>query len=64
MKWSADGDALIVESRVTFNRGGQTSEMVTKETWSVRERGRILSIQQSSNSFRGERKITLIFEKQ
>jgi mannan endo-1,4-beta-mannosidase len=64
MKWSADGDALIVESRVTFSRGGQTSEMVTKETWSVRERGRILSIQQSSSSFRGERKITLIFEKQ
>jgi hypothetical protein len=48
----------------TFNRGGQTTEMLTKETWSLRERGRVLSIQQSSNSFRGERKITMIFEKQ
>jgi hypothetical protein len=62
--WSAGGDALIVASKVTFNRGGQASTMMTKETWSLRERGKILSIQQSSNSFRGERNITMIFEKQ
>jgi hypothetical protein len=64
VNWSAGGDALTMESRVTFNRGGQTSEMLTKEMWTLRERGRILSIQQSSKSFRGERNITLIFDKQ
>lgn len=64
VNWSAGGEALLVESRVTFNRRGQISEMVTRETWSVRERGQILSIQQVSSSFRGERKITLVFEKQ
>jgi len=63
-KWSPGGDALLVESKASFNRGGQSSEMVTKESWRVREEGRVLSIQQSSNSPRGERKSTLIFERQ
>jgi hypothetical protein len=62
--WSTGGDSLLIESRVTFNRGGQTSETVTKETWSIRQRGQILAIQQASTSPRGERKITLVFEKQ
>ena len=64
VNWSTDGNTLIVASKVTFNRQGQTSEMVTKEIWSIGEHGRILSIQQSSSSFRGERKINLLFEKQ
>ena len=59
--WSEKGDTLIVDSKVTFNRGGQTVEMTTREAWSLQEQGRILSIQQSSNSFRGRRNLTLVF---
>jgi hypothetical protein len=39
-------------------------EMATNEVWSLQKRGRILSIEQTSTSFRGERKITMIFDRQ
>ena len=60
---SADGDTLIIVSKTTLDRGGRTFEMVTNERWSLQERGRILSIEQSSTSFRDERHITMIFDK-
>jgi hypothetical protein len=63
-KWSDGADALNLESRVSLNRGGQASEMVTKETWTVRDHGRSLAIQQTSTSFRGDRKMTLVFDRQ
>jgi mannan endo-1,4-beta-mannosidase len=62
-KRSDKGDTLFIESKVTFNRGGQISEMKEKEAWSLQEHGRILSIHQTSSSFWGKRDITLIFDK-
>jgi hypothetical protein len=62
--WSEDGDTLIIASKVTFTRGDRTSEMVTNEVWSLRQRGKILSIDHVSTSRRGKRKITMIFNKQ
>jgi len=61
--WSAPGDSLIIESKVAFNRGGRTSEMVVREAWSLQEEGRILSIRQYSTSFWGKRNIALIFDR-
>jgi mannan endo-1,4-beta-mannosidase len=63
-KWSDKGDALLIDSKVTFNRGGQTFEMKSNEIWTLTGQGTVLSIAQTSNSFRGERKITMIYEKQ
>ena len=62
--WSEKGDTLVIESKVRFNRGGQTSEMTTREVWSLGKKGRVLSIQQSSNSFFGRRNITMVFERE
>jgi mannan endo-1,4-beta-mannosidase len=62
-RWSEDGDMLIVESKVTFTRGDRTNEMVTKEVWSLLKQGDVLSMAQTSTSFRGERKITMMFDK-
>lgn len=62
--WSEDGDKLIIASKVTFTRGDRTFEMATNEVWSLQQRGKILSIEQTSTSFRGERKMTMIFDKQ
>ncbi len=62
--WSQNGDTLIIESKVTFDRGGQTSEMVVIEAWDIQDQGKILSIKQLSTSFWGKRDITLIFDKQ
>jgi mannan endo-1,4-beta-mannosidase len=60
---SEDGDSLIIASKTTFNRGGRTFEMVTNEKWSLQDQGMILAIEQTSTSFRGERHITMIFDK-
>jgi mannan endo-1,4-beta-mannosidase len=61
--WSESGDTLIIESKITFNRGGQASEMMINEAWTLQEQGKILSVQQFSSSFWGERNITMIFDK-
>ncbi|HTD98159.1 MAG TPA: glycosyl hydrolase [Mucilaginibacter sp.] len=63
-KLSDNGNKLLVNSKVTFNFGGQTSQMTTNEEWSLQNKGKQLSITQSSKSPRGERKITMVYEKQ
>jgi hypothetical protein len=63
-RWSGKGDTLIVDSRVVFEREGQASEMKTREFWTLGERGGILSIRQVSDSSRGRRDITMVFEKE
>jgi mannan endo-1,4-beta-mannosidase len=62
--WSDDGKKLVFESKITFDRGGNKSEMVVNEVWSLLDYGDILSVEQSSNTFWGNRKITIIFNKQ
>ncbi len=60
---SGNRDTLKIKSKVTFNRGGQTSEMTTDETWDLQNHGKVLAITQSSVSPQGERKITMIYDK-
>jgi mannan endo-1,4-beta-mannosidase len=62
-KCSARGDTLIIDSKVAFKRGGQTVEMSVNEFWTTENEGTVLSIKQYSNSPRGERKITMVFNK-
>jgi mannan endo-1,4-beta-mannosidase len=60
---SKEGKTMIFESKVTFNIGDQKSEMITKEVWTLMEYGEVLSIEQSSVSFWGERNIKMIFDR-
>jgi len=64
MTRSTKGDTLTIESKATITRGNQTVEMVTNEKWTLQEQGKALSITQLSNSFRGKRIITMIYNKQ
>ena len=57
------GDTVVVESFMSFNWGGQTREIKGKESWSLSDKGRILTIREDSQSFRGPRKVTLVYEK-
>ena len=59
--WS--GDTIVVESTMSFTWGGQTREIKGKESWCLSEKGRILTIQEESQSFRGPRRMTLVYEK-
>jgi mannan endo-1,4-beta-mannosidase len=62
--WSArGGDSLKITSKVIFTRGGNTTEMVTKENWYLSEGLKTLTIQQNSSSSRGERKVKMVFDK-
>jgi hypothetical protein len=61
---SGTNDSLIVRSVVSFNRGGQQSEMVVDEFWTLRNHGTVLSIRQLSNSPMGKRAITTVFDKE
>ena len=62
--WSEKGDTLFIKSKVIFSRGGRTTEMMTSEAWSLSQQNSVLSITQTTTSFRGDRKITLIFDRQ
>ena len=57
------GDTLVIHSKVSMLRGDQSFEMVVKETWTLEERGAVLSIQQASSSYWGERNITMVFDR-
>jgi hypothetical protein len=62
-RWSNKNDTLIIVSKVVFNRGGETSEMISNEYWTLQEHGAILSIAQSSNSPWGKRNITVMYDR-
>jgi mannan endo-1,4-beta-mannosidase len=62
-RWSEKADTLIVESKVMISGGGKTSEMVVNESWNIQNQGRVLSIQQFSDSFWGKRTITMMFDR-
>jgi len=60
---SANGDTLLIESKMTFTNGGRTTEWTTSEAWTLQDNG-VLSVKQTSNSFRGRRSVTAVYNKQ
>jgi hypothetical protein len=63
VSWSGDGTNLIITSKREFNRDGQTFEMNSKEVWTLSEDGKILKIQSDTSSPRGERSVSLVYDK-
>ncbi|HEY8733139.1 MAG TPA: hypothetical protein VIL90_01150, partial [Puia sp.] len=61
---SEKGDTLFIATKISFKNGGRTVEFVTNEAWTLQERDRILSMTQTSTTFRGKRTVTAIFIKQ
>ncbi len=61
--WNTSNDTLSIESKATFNRGDKPTQISVKEKWNLQGHGNILQIKQYSNSFWGERKATMIFDK-
>ncbi len=60
---SANRNTLDVRSKITMNRGGQTSQLTTTEAWNLQNHGNQLSIAQTSTSPQGERKIIMVYDK-
>jgi hypothetical protein len=63
LTWSDDGSTLTIKSKREFNRQGETFEMNSTEVWTLAEDGKVLKIQSDISSSRGERSVTLVYEK-
>ena len=61
---SENGDTLLITSKVTMKRGTQSFENIINEKWHLSENRKVLSVYQTSTSFRGNRNLTLVYDKQ
>ena len=61
--WSADGKTLTITSIRVIERDGESMEFTTVEIWSLGEGGKALSIDYTTQSSRGERKATYVYDK-
>ncbi len=61
-RFSNGRDSLFVESKISFTNGGRTTEWTNGEVWTLNESGSQLIILQTSNSFMGRRKLSLVYE--
>lgn len=62
--WSEDGATLTIKSKTEFSRQGETFEMNRTEVWTLGEDGKTLNIQSDSSSSRGDRSVTLVYDKE
>jgi mannan endo-1,4-beta-mannosidase len=53
-------DTILIDSKMSFGN----RDFVTSEKWTLQDNGKILAVTQNSNSFRGKRTTTVIFEKE
>jgi hypothetical protein len=61
--WSDDHRRILFDSTVTFSWGTPGTKMVTHDIWEIRDAGRSLWIQRTTSGFRGEQKLTLVFDR-
>ena len=61
-KWSEDGQSLVINSTILFDRNGDVMEIKIKETWKLTPEGN-LSIESNSSSSFGENTMKLLYEK-
>jgi hypothetical protein len=61
VNWSDDGNSLTLKSDLVMSRQGETFEAKTNEIWTLNEN--VLTIESSTSSSRGERSVTLVYNK-
>jgi len=62
--WADEGKTLKIDSKTTFEREGNTFEMQASELWALSEEGKVLTINSTRTSPRGETKTVLVFAKE
>ncbi|MFC2099050.1 hypothetical protein ACFLSP_04815 [Bacteroidota bacterium] len=63
VKWSDDSKSLTITSDLVMSRQGETFKVKRTEIWTMDKDGKILTIKSSSSSSRGDRSVTLIYDK-
>jgi hypothetical protein len=64
LTWAADGQSLTINSNTTMERNGQTFEFSAKQTWSLIDGGKSISIVTVSSSSRGESTTKAVYDKE
>ena len=62
-KWSDDGQSMIINAVMTFDRDGEKMEIKQKETWKLGDNGQTLTIEANSSSSFGDNNTKLVYEK-
>ena len=62
--WSEDKSTLTIKSTMEFSRQGETMEMKRTEVLSLVEDGKVLAIKSESSSARGDRSVSLVYDKE
>jgi hypothetical protein len=62
-KWAEDGNSLVINSKTSFTREGQTFETKMEETWMLGDKGATLTVKSHSSSSRGESSSTAVYDK-
>jgi len=62
-KWSEDGNSLVINSKSSFTREGQTFEVKNTETWTLGDKGATLTVKSHNSSSRGEFNSTAVYDK-
>jgi hypothetical protein len=62
--WSDDKKVLTIKSVLEMNRNGQSFQMNSTEIWTLMEEGKVLKVDQTRMSPRGERKSVLYYNKE
>jgi len=62
--WSEDKSTLTIKSTIEFSRQGETMEMKRTEALTLAEDGKVLAIKSDSSSARGDRSVSLVYDKE
>jgi hypothetical protein len=62
-KWADDGQSMIINAIMTFDRNGEKMEVKQNETWRLGDNGQTLTIESNSSSSFGESTMKLVYEK-
>ena len=63
-RWAEDGTTLVRNSTVALTWGAPNSALTIQENWRLLERGKVLSIESTVHSSRGDQKTTMVFDRQ
>ncbi len=62
IRTSENSDTLILDLKVTMKYGDKVFNQAVNEKWTLRDNVKVLEIKQISDSFRGKRKLTLVYD--
>jgi len=64
LKWSADGNEMVISSNIAFEMQGQTFDISSVENWGLSADGKTITVSSKINTPQGEIATKSVFDKQ